>query len=173
MFGECLSSMKLRLDKERKLIWLVKTKVGRTNFKDHRAYCLKVIVYCFKVVYKLIFILQLHFWKSYCLETKLTASLKKYRSGGHFHKLFFFFHKPSDRGPKQLHTFKEGAIFPHLHKPSCKVYSLNPRPLCYKRAEDLGLFSQQSLSLLIRKTQTLEDNSTLGGVKERWRRMLL
>lgn len=45
----------------------------------------------------------------------------------------------------------ERASFPHLHKPSWKVYSLIPGPLPYKRAEDLGLFSLQSLSLLIRE----------------------
>lgn len=67
------------------------------------------------------------------------------------------------------HTFLEGAIFPHLHKPSCKVYSLIPGPPRYKRAEDPGLFSLQSLSLLIRETQTLGDNSRLGSVEERWR----
>lgn len=70
-----------------------------------------------------------------------------------------------DWGPKHTqshtHTLREGAIFPHLHKPSCKVYSLIPGPLRYKRAEDPGLFSLQSLSLLIRETQTLEDNSRL------------
>lgn len=70
---------------------------------------------------------------------------------------------------RPTHAFWEGAIFPHLHKPSWKVYSLIPGPLRYKRAEDLGLFSLQSLSLLIRETQTLEDNSRLGSVKERWR----
>lgn len=76
-------------------------------------------------------------------------------------------------GPKQSHTFSGGVIFPHLHRPSCKVYSLIPGPLCYKRAEDPGLFSLQSLSFLIRETQTLEDNSRPGGVKERWRDMLI
>lgn len=63
----------------------------------------------------------------------------------------------------------KGAIFPHLHKPSWKVYSLIPGPLRYKRAEDLGLFSLQSLSFLIRQIQTYEDNSRLGSVKEGWR----
>lgn len=63
----------------------------------------------------------------------------------------------------------KGAIFPHLRKPSWKVYSLIPGPLRYKRAEDLGLFSLQSLSFLIRQIQTYEDNSRLGSVKEGWR----
>lgn len=79
---------------------------------------------------------------------------------------------PSFQGP-QTHRRKtqiwKGAIFPHLHKPSWKVYSLIPGPLRYKRAEDLGLFSLQSLSFLIRQIQTWEDNSRLGSVKERWR----
>lgn len=70
------------------------------------------------------------------------------------------------------HTLSR-SIFPHLRKPSCKVYSLIPGPLCYKRAEDPGLFSLQSLSLLIRETQTLEDNSRLGSVKGRRKRMIL
>lgn len=73
-----------------------------------------------------------------------------------------------DWGPTHTHTLQERAIFPHLHRPSCKVYNLIPGPQRYKRAEDPGLFSLQSLSLLIRETQTLEDNSRLGSVKERW-----
>lgn len=79
---------------------------------------------------------------------------------------------PASRGLK--HTaenarIRKGAIFPHLHKPSWKVYSLISGPLRYKRAEDLGLFSLQSLSFLIRQIQTYEDNSRLGSVKEGWR----
>lgn len=70
------------------------------------------------------------------------------------------------------HTLSR-SIFPHLRKPSCKVYSLIPGPPCYKRAEDPGLFSLQSLSLLIRETQTLEDNSRLGRVKGRRKRMIM
>lgn len=79
---------------------------------------------------------------------------------------------PSFQGPqtyRQKTRIWKGAIFPHLHKPSWKVYSLIPGPLRYKRAEDLGLFSLQSLSFLIRQIQTWGDNSRLGSVKERRR----